>query len=247
MIKIARLSDTDRHDLFKNTAEKMGFSDAIVEKDFWVCYTLDYIFHRSPWAAGFSFKGGTSLSKAYHLISRFSEDIDLILDWRILGFEKDEPWAERSKTKQDLFNKDVNARAELFLSEVFLPRIQSQISEELAIQAQLHVDAYDAQTVQFAYPALFSSRATLPFIRLEIGALAAWTPARHVVISPFVADHYPHLFEQKETSILTVAPERTFWEKATILHHEANRPEDSPMPSRYARHYYDLCYNCCTR
>lgn len=60
---------------------------------------------------------------------------------------------------------------------------------------------------------------------MEIGALAAWTPAKTAQIEPYAGEYYPKVFEQKETSILTVAPERTFWEKATILHHEANRPE----------------------
>lgn len=82
MKTVARLSAEDRSDLFRNTANRMQMSDAIVEKDFWVCFTLDYLFHRSPWKDSITFKGGTSLSKAYHLINRFSEDIDLILDWR---------------------------------------------------------------------------------------------------------------------------------------------------------------------
>lgn len=115
MRNIARLSDNDRRELFRNTADKMGLNDAIVEKDFWVCFTLDYLFHRSPWKESITFKGGTSLSKAFHLISRFSEDIDLILDWRVLGYGKDEPWEKRSNTKQDAFNKEANARAEVFL------------------------------------------------------------------------------------------------------------------------------------
>lgn len=63
--------------------------------------TLDYLFHNCPWAEHLAFKGGTSLSKCFRLIRRFSEDIDLILDWRLLGYEKDEPWAERRKTRHD--------------------------------------------------------------------------------------------------------------------------------------------------
>ena len=99
MKTVARLSAEDRSDLFRNTANRMQMSDAIVEKDFWVCLMLDYLFHHSPWKNAITFKGGTSLSKAYHLINRFSEDIDLILDWRILGYSLNEPWEERSNTK----------------------------------------------------------------------------------------------------------------------------------------------------
>lgn len=85
MKHVAKFSDNDKRRLFRNTADKMGLNDAIVEKDFWVCFTLDYLFQRSPWKDSITFKGGTSLSKAFRLISRFSEDIDLILDWRVLG------------------------------------------------------------------------------------------------------------------------------------------------------------------
>lgn len=77
-------------------------------------------------------------------------------------------------------------------------------------------------------------------IRLEIGALAAWTPVKEATITPYSAQLYERLFTQPSTDVLTVLPERTFWEKVTILHREAFRPEDRPFPSRYSRHYYDL-------
>jgi len=240
MRSVARLSDNDRRELFRNTADKMGLNDAIVEKDFWVCFVLDYLFHRSWWKDTITFKGGTSLSKAFHLISRFSEDIDLILDWRVLGYSEQEPWEKRSNTKQDSFNKEANTRAEVILAETFCPGIKAGLSKELNREANLYINEKDKQTVIFAYPHLFTNAATLPVIRLEIGALAAWTPARQAEIEPYASKYYPAVFEQASTSILTVAPERTFWEKATILHHEANRPEHLEMPQRYSRHYYDL-------
>ena len=240
MKTVARLSAEDRSDLFRNTANRMQMSDAIVEKDFWVCFTLDYLFHRSPWKDSITFKGGTSLSKAYHLINRFSEDIDLILDWRILGYSLNEPWEERSNTKQDAFNKEANKRAEVFLAHEFVPTVKRELSAEINTEAQIYIDQHDPQTVIFAYPRIFDGTGTLQVIRLEIGALAAWTPAKTVPIMPYAAEQYSGLFKQKETAILTVTPERTFWEKATILHQEANRPEHLEMPLRYFRHYYDL-------
>ena len=86
MRNIARLSENDRRELFRNTADKMGLNDAIVEKDFWVCFTLDYLFHRCPWRNSITFKGGTSLSKAFNLISRFRKtcttlECDRISPW----------------------------------------------------------------------------------------------------------------------------------------------------------------------
>lgn len=157
MRNVARLPDSDRGELFRNTADKMGLNDAIVEKDFWVCFTLDHLFHRCPWKDAITFKGGTSLSKAFNLISRFSEDIDLILDWRVLGYGKDEPWEKRSNTKQDAFNKEANARAEVFLAEQFCPTVQAELSRELGCEANIYIDEKDKQTVIFAYPHLFTN------------------------------------------------------------------------------------------
>lgn len=240
MLNIATINENDRKALFHNTAAKMGMTDAIVEKDFWVCYMLDYLFHRSAWKDKIAFKGGTSLSKAYGLIERFSEDIDLILDWRVLGYGKDEPWQERSNTKQDAFIKEANARAEVFLRDTFLPTILADLTDELGQKVHCFIDYNDPQTVKIVYPNSFSDSSILQEIRLEIGALAAWTPVKEATITPYSAQLYARLFTQPSTEVLTVLPERTFWEKVTILHREAFRPEDRPFPSRYSRHYYDL-------
>ena len=240
MRNIARIAAEDREALFHNTAEAMKMTDAIIEKDFWVCYMLDYLFHRCEWKDHIAFKGGTSLSKAYGLIERFSEDIDLILDWRVLGYGIDEPWEQRSNTKQDIFNKEANTRAEEFLKNVFLPSIVKDLTAEISAEVKCFIDEKDPQTVKIAYPNSFYDSSILQEIRLEIGALAAWTPVKVADIAPYAAQEYGRLFKQPSTDILTVLPERTFWEKVTILHREAFRAEDRPFPTRYSRHYYDL-------
>ena len=227
--------------LFRNTAQKAGIHEAIIEKDFWVCLMLDYLFNRCPWKNAFTFKGGTSLSKCYGLIKRFSEDIDIILDWRVLGYRMNEPWEQRSNTKQDTFNKEANRRAEIFLLDELLPVLQEDMGEILGKEAQFYILPEDPQTICFQYPKIFEDSSTLQVIRLEIGALAAWTPSVSKSVTPYVAEFYPKIFSKPKTNILTASAERTFWEKATILHHEANRPENLPMPGRYSRHYYDLC------
>ena len=240
MRTIAKIKETDRKALFHNTAAKMGMTDAIIEKDFWVCYMLDYLFHRCAWKDHIAFKGGTSLSKAYGLIERFSEDIDLILDWRVLGYGVNEPWEERSNTKQDIFNKEANAKAEVFLRDTFLPSLIADLTAELGEGIRCFIDVDDPQTVKIAYPHSFADMSILQEIRLEIGALAAWTPVKVAEITPYAAQEYGRLFKQPSTDVLTVLPERTFWEKVTILHREAFRTEGRPFPSRYSRHYYDL-------
>ena len=241
MDEVAKLRESERAELFRLTADKMKLSPAIVEKDFWVCWMLDYLFARSPWKGQLAFKGGTSLSKAYGLIKRFSEDIDLILDWRLLGYGVREPWADRSNTQQDLFNTRANERSAAFLKDVFVPRVKGDLELELGRSLDVAMDGHDPNTVVFRYPCAFSDLSILREIRLESGSLAAWTPAAYHGIRPYAADFYPQLFRHPETQVYTVEPERTFWEKATILHREAMRtPERGPMPSRYSRHYYDL-------
>ncbi len=240
MYKIARFDTDNRRALFRNTAANIHLNEAIVEKDFWVCLMLDYLFHRCLYKDAFTFKGGTSLSKAWHIIERFSEDIDLILDWRILGYTIEEPWKLRSNKQQSLFNKEANVQVEQFLRDKLVPVLKNDFADILGMEADISVDVFEPQTIKFNYPHIFDSPAILQAIKLEIGPLAAWTPAQEAEIVPFCAERYPHIFGQKSVGILTVLPERTFWEKATILHLEAHRPELSVMPARYSRHYYDL-------
>lgn len=236
MNKFYLKSKDDLRVLITNTARKKNISEAVVEKDYWVTYFLDYLFNENKWKEYFTFKGGTSLSKCFGIIQRFSEDIDLILDWRVLGYDKLEPWLIRSNTKQDKFNKEINEKTERFLKEDFLTELIKDFSQE---DFEFEIDSLDPQTVLFSYPKIFDSNYLSQTIRLEIGSLAAWTPATNISIIPIIGDAYANIFKEK-TNIRTVSVERTFWEKATILHHEANRPESSKMPHRYARHYYDM-------
>lgn len=239
MKNIARLPKEERLILFRNTAANCGLSEGIVEKDFWVCWTLDYLFHQSPWTKHLAFKGGTSLSKSFDLIHRFSEDIDLILNWRLLESAQKDPWAQRSKNQQDKLNKALNAETEVFLREQFVPRLQEDFAQLLVDEFQIEVDEHETQTVNFTYPKLFGEDSILPMVRLEIGALAAWTPTTQSEIISYAAQQYGRIFQNPSTSVLTVMPERTFWEKVTILHKEAFRTNGN-FPARYSRHYYDL-------
>lgn len=173
MNTIIKLPAQEREILFRNSAAKCGMSEGIVEKDFWVCWTLDYLFHHSPWSKHLAFKGGTSLSKCFGLIHRFSEDIDLILDWRLLDTAGKDPWADRSKNQQDKFNKALNAETEVFLREQFIPKMAEDLGGCLTEAFRLEIDPHEPQTVNFTYPKLFSETSILPIVRLEIGALAA--------------------------------------------------------------------------
>jgi hypothetical protein len=237
MRDMARRQEKDRAELFRATAQAMRVHEAIVEKDFWVCWILDYLFQDSAWKDRMAFKGGTSLSKAYGAIERFSEDIDLILDWRLLGYSGDEPWEERSPTKQDAFGKAANQKTAEFLARDFAPALSRDLKGR--VRADTEVVAA-GQDVLIQYPRAFSVEAIHPQIRLEIGPLAAWVPNEEKVIRPYAAERFPDLFTQPDTIVRTILVERTFWEKATILHQEAHRGPERRLPARYSRHYYDM-------
>jgi len=243
MNRIVKATQREREELFISTSRSIGLPEAMVEKDFWVCWTLDYLFQNSPWTDRLAFKGGTSLSKCFGLISRFSEDIDVVLDWRLIGYETDDVWAERSRTQQEKINKEIIIKTNEFLSGTLVPKLKSDFSSILPDEFSLFIDENDPQTVCFSYPRIFDENAIVSVVRIEMGVLAAWTPVQHEFVTPYVVQENPQMFENSSTKILTVAPKRTFWEKVTILHKEAFR-KDTKFPSRYSRHYYDLyCMN----
>lgn len=125
------------------------------------------------------------------------------------------PWEERSKTKQDVFNKQINSKAAKFYKEELIPQLNIEMKEKLG----------DGE-----------------WISLDIEDEAEWMPSHETSVTPFAAEKYPNIFSQRDTSVLTIDVERTFWEKLTILHKIANFQDGKPLPARYARHLYDV-YN----
>ncbi|RBQ31431.1 hypothetical protein CRU92_06565 [Arcobacter sp. FW59] len=234
MNNIANLTKQKRAELFSETATLMKTTNAIVEKDFWVVWTLDKIFSDDRLNQILMFKGGTSLSKVFNLIGRFSEDIDLILDWRLVS--KENPLDEQaSKNKQTRFNEQINENAKIYIKDILLPIISQNLSPLCSCNI-----SEDEFSINVNYPNAFDDTYLRPEILLEIGPLASWLPSDSFEISSFAAIKFPQVFEKPTCNINTIVAKRTFWEKATILHHEANRPVDSTIPIRYSRHYYDL-------
>jgi len=245
MREFAQLDTTERAEIVRTAAQAKGMAPAIVEKDFWVCWTLDYLFARSQYKDKLSFKGGTSLSKGFELIKRFSEDIDLVMDWRLLGYSSEEPLEPRSNTKQDAFIAKINSDAAKFLAEDLLPSFTSYTEGSFDEEASVYVRGDDPLTLCFRYPQAFSDAAILQEIRLESGALAAWTPTTVADIQSYVSEVYPELMGEPVVKVRAVSPTRTFWEKITILHKEAHRATGR-FPDRYSRHYYDIYQLCNT-
>lgn len=234
MDKIVQLSAKQLSELFAETASRKGITNAIAEKDFWVTWVLSKIFSDEYLSKIMIFKGGTSLSKVFGLIERFSEDIDLILDWRTVT--NADPREHRTKSGQDKFNKAMNEKALVYIREELLP----VVAELLQPYAQCSIDLENSFSINVRYPSAFSDLYLRPEILLEIGPLASWLPFDHYDVQSFAAEEFPQLFDHPSCRVKAIVAERTFWEKATILHQEAHRPLERPMLLRYSRHYYDL-------
>lgn len=234
MDRVARLPAAERSVLFSETAAAKGTTPAVIEKDFWVTWVLDRLFRNPELARLLMFKGGTSLSKVYRLIERFSEDIDLILDWRMLVGE--DPMAARSRSSQERLNEAINEQAREYIGGTLLSRVSTALGD----LCRCEIDSADPHVINVRYPAALSDGYLRPEVRLEIGPLASWLPHEVRTIRSYAAEAFPQVFERTECSVRVITAERTFWEKATILHHEAHRPMSAPQPARYSRHYYDI-------
>ncbi len=234
MDNVVHMSAEKRAELMRETAGRVQLQPNAVEKDFWVVWVLGRLFESALLADKILFKGGTSLSKVFGLIRRFSEDIDLILDWNLVVLE--DPNLERSKTMQDRFNKTVPELSRQYIADVFLPEVQRLLVG--VCTAEIEAGAPDV--IGIRYPSSFESGYLRPEIRLEIGPLALWVPNARYEIRSYAAEAFPELFSCPSCPVNAIKAERTFWEKATILHAESFRPESKPLPLRYSRHYYDL-------
>ena len=240
MKKIVHMSSEDKKFIFNYAANKLKMHPAIIEKDFWICYILEYLFNYSKYKNFFTFKGGTSLSKSYSVIKRMSEDIDLILDWESLGIPKNEPYENRSKRQQEIYNAKLRELTGRFLENELYNDLLVGLKD---IENLKIVVLPSDQIINIYYPMEYSSVniGILPCVRLEIGSLAAWTPATYREVSPYIRETMEN-YNISSITIRTSSISRSFYEKITILHREVNRSINKKMPTRYARHYYDV-YN----
>lgn len=249
MDDVAKLPASDRADLFRASAEKRGFNVVIVEKDFWVCWVLKRLFTLPDPPAGLVFKGGTSLSKVYGVIERFSEDVDLSFDRSDLGFGGDaDPLQAGSKKKQQAQIKALLNACATMIHDELLPQLQAAIVTALGgIEGwRLEFDPHDTeqQTLQFHYPtsgfAADGAGYLRPFVRLETGARGEPWPHESAEVSSFAAEDFPSAFKAPAFTVNVIAAERTFWEKATILHMWHRAGLDKHLSDRQSRHYYDV-------
>jgi len=225
-----------------------GLFDSSVEKDFWVCWTLEKLFHLPGLEETFTFKGGTSLSKGWKLIERFSEDIDIVIDRAALGFSDTNAPDKASSNKQTKKRlKSLSESTHAFVHETIQPALRAAIEADMpaGLEWSLDPDKTDPQdqTLLFRYPTAFPDHPEYlrQIVKIEMGARSDTDPASLVDIQAIIAEVFPELLPDSVFQVRSVQLIRTFWEKAMLLHEETYRPSIKKRRKRgMARHYYDL-------
>jgi hypothetical protein len=242
------LSWADRKLALNDAALALRLNAIILEKDFWVSWLLGLLFAQPELAPFLVFKGGTSLSKVFGVIDRFSEDIDLCLVPEFVEADAQGFDALTSRVKRDAAVLEMQRLCADKVQAVVLPLLERVITDALGSASsrqwlvyELDVDA-KSPIIYFRYPS--TQNQDFAYVRrevkLELGTLTDQQPTGRFSIKPLIAVVYPSLFVDWQCTVVALALERTFWEKATILHAEYHRPPESPTPARYARHYFDM-------
>jgi hypothetical protein len=232
----------ERRVYVEQAANRRNVSPVVLEKDFWVCWILGILF-QSEFAGNLVFKGGTSLSKVFGVIERFSEDIDLSLSPAFLKL----PEAGTSRNQANKWMARAEAACSTAVQHEIGPAMETVVESVLGKGKRawfefLTDSGTNSPVLLFHYP---SSQPTgfdylKRSVKLEFGSLTDQQPVGRHPIRPWMAETLPDAFPDWRCEVVALEIERSFWEKATILHTEYYRPADKSTPDRFSRHYADV-------
>lgn len=234
------LTHKQKLQILEQVENSIGLPAFVVEKDWWVCIVLKAVF-QTKYTDSIIFKGGTSLSKAYNLIGRFSEDIDLIIDRHLLGFDKLESKSQIKKLRKASGGFIINEFRKELINQLDRLGIDQSLYK---INYNGHIDdTSDPNTLEIYYQT--SVPVNNPYIQqrvlLEMGARSLIEPFETKPITSFIDDQYQALdFAQPSFDVQVVVPTRTFIEKILLLHEEFSKPLNKIRTDRLTRHLYDL-------
>lgn len=234
------LNNADRISIIEQTSVRTGYIVQAVEKDWWVTTVLEALFSL-PFANQLSFKGGTSLSKCWGLINRFSEDIDIGITREYLGFS--------GKLSKNQINDKVRRKLCSFVREELLEQMNKMLLS-MGIPSDwfrtkvitTHESTVDPESIYIHFNSLYPIISYMPpSVKIEISGRSMTEPLETVAIRTFVAEHFPtSQFADSLFDVIAVAPKRTFLEKAFLLHEIFHQKEIVPRIERMSRHLYDL-------
>ncbi len=232
------LKKSQKLQIITQVAEQQNLPYFAIEKDWWVVQTLSIIFQLDV-ANHLLFKGGTSLSKAWQLINRFSEDIDLVLNREYLDF--DGGLISKSQVKK------LREASFEFVTTVFYEALQKAFAEKGYTEVTFDFENLgdgdqDPVSILIYYPAVTEhSEYVLPRVKVELGSRSLKDPCSNCEIASFVGEQFSELpFADVPITIPCVNPERTYLEKLFLLHEEFKKPQDKIRVERLSRHLYDI-------
>lgn len=241
---LINLNDASRLTSINEASRISGISAKAIEKDWWVTLSLKLLFI-SPYARHFAFKGGTSLSKGWQLIDRFSEDIDISLSSEAVNIE----YAEKpSKT----FVEQLRRAGCFFTSNELMEALKTEFRNSQVPEILYSIEAEsvrsdmpdtDPQTLYVNFISLFDPKPYLPDrVKIEFSVRSLKEPSVKRGMRSLLVTHFPNEnYIEENCEILTIQPQRTLIEKMLLLHEEYNRDERGKMRTdRMSRHYYDL-------
>jgi len=241
--ELARRTAADRAAVFLTAAADRGLPPLYIEKDFWVCWSLRRLF-APVLLDGMVFKGGTSLSKVWEAITRFSEDIDLTLPRQeIPGAERIDILDTQSANERKRHKEQLNRALATWCAGPGAAAVHERIAVSLGTTTGWTLRSA-GESMEFEYPKGLASEGhsgayIRPIVQLEFGATMPTEPAEDHVIQPYAAQAGAYRMGYPEVRVHVLAPERTFWEKVTLVHAENNRPEPK-IGARVSRHYADV-------
>ncbi len=231
---------SDRREILQTAATQLGQQTSVLEKDVWVCWTLQALFSL-PDAHPMAFKGGTSLSKIYGVINRFSEDVDVTLDYRAFDDDFDPFATDVSNSAVKKFSKRLKDYVLQYATDVVAPYIEAQLKalprpKEFGIEV-----SDDGEKIWVQYPSAVEGVDDYlkSSILIELGGRNVIDPNERHTVTPDISALVTNL-DLPSGEVVVLSPERTFWEKATLIHVACNRKEFKANAHRLSRHWYDL-------
>jgi hypothetical protein len=241
VITVAQWSNEDRRDLFREASSRRGLSFDVIQKDFWVCFVLDRMFSHPEIGEGLHFKGGTSLSKCFNTIQRFSEDVDLTVGRAALGFDADYLIAAPTSSQKRKRRRSIRDAAYQYTSSTILPTLRDAIATVLGVGPSWRLSDSGEGVIRFLFPAdpgLTAGTYLRPEVRLEIGGLSDLEPNERMPVRPYAAEEVSDAFSQPSTEVRVVLARRTLCDKLLLLHRL--NADGADVPPEQSRHFYDV-------
>jgi predicted nucleotidyltransferase component of viral defense system len=239
-MEFIKLPEQERLEIFRQIRARIGLNEVAIEKDWWVTAVLRALF-ALPYSEHFSFKGGTSLSKCWNLIERFSEDIDIAINREFLGFVG---VLSKTQIKDKLRRAACSFVREKLQFDLAREMDNQEIDKNLfSVKVNITpISTTDPEVIEVRYKSLYNELSYLkPIVKLEISGRSMSEPLQKVSLQSLVDKNFPATsFSEKSFEVNAVIPERTFWEKICLLHEEFAKPQEFMRAERLSRHLYDL-------